>query len=128
MEKQVKLFNKDYVESQVRQVKEVRHKQLRFDIEESDRAFSKSLYVNFYWCSVDKTWLKGCTLRISNHLLSNDIHTTFLVKPDNFLDKKTKQKFMRALELVASNTTKKAVRKNLDRLSMRFSDETKLEE
>lgn len=124
METQIKLFNKDYVESQVRQVKEVWHKQLRFDIEESDRAFSKTLYVNFYWCSVDNTWLKGCTLRISNHIVPNDIHKTFLVKPENFLDKKTKAKFMRALELTASDTIKKSVRKNLDRLSKRFSDET----
>lgn len=124
METQIKLLNKDYVESQVRQVKEVRDKQLRFEIDESDRTFSRSIYVNFYWCSVDNAWLKGCTLRISNHLLPNNIHTTFLVKPDNLLDKKTKQKFMRALELVASNTIKKSVRKNLDRLSKRFSDET----
>ena len=124
METQIKLLNKAYVESQVLQVKEVRHKQLKFEIEESDRAFSKSIYVSFYWCSVDKSWLKGCTLRISDHLLQNDVHTTFLVKPLNWLDKKTKQKFMRALELVASNTAKKAVRKNLDRLSKRFVNET----
>lgn len=124
METQIKLFNKAYVESQVRQVKEVRHKELRFTIEESDRAFSRTLYVSFWYCSIDKTWLKGCTLRISDHLLQNDVHTTFLVKPLNWLDKKTKQKFMRALELVASNTIKKSVRKNLDRLLKRFVNES----
>lgn len=124
MDKQLKLFNKEYVESQVRQVKEVRHKQLKFKITESDRAFSKSIYVNFYWQSIDKVWLKGCALRISDHIIDKDLHKTFLIKPENFLDIKTKMKFARALELTASDTIKKSVRKNVDYLSRRFNDET----
>jgi len=123
METQIKLFNKAYVESQVRQIKEVRHKQLKFDIQESDRAFSRTLYVSFFFNSVDNKWLKGCTLRISDHLLPNELYKTFLVKPNDFLDKKTKAKFIRALELVASDTSKKSVRKNLDRLTKRFKNE-----
>lgn len=120
METQIKLFDKAYVESQVRQVKEIRNKQLKFDIYESDRTFSRTLYVNFYWNSMDNKWVKGCTLRISDHLLPNDIHRTFLVNPSKFLDKKTKEKFTHALGIVARDTIKKSIRKNLNLLTKKY--------
>lgn len=123
MDTQMKLFDEAYVESQVRQVKEVRQKKIDFEIYKSDRVFSRTIYVNFICNAVDGTLLKGCTLRISDHLLPNEIHRTFLVKPDNFLDKKTKEKFRKALELTASDTIKKTVRKNLNKLSRRYDSE-----
>ena len=123
METQIKLFDEAYVESQVRQVKEVRQKKINFGIYKSDRVFSRTIYVNFICNAVDGTLLKGCTLRISDHLLPNETHKTFLVKPDNFLDKKTKEKFRKALELTARDTIKKTVRKNLDKLTKRFKNE-----
>ena len=119
----MKLFDEAYVESQVRQVKEVRQKKIDFGIYKSDRVFSRTIYVNFICNAVDGTLLKGCTLRISDHLLPNETHRTFLVKPDNFLDKKTKEKFRKALELTASDTIKKSIRKNLDKLSRRYDSE-----
>lgn len=123
MDTQMKLFDEAYVESQVRQVKEVRQKKIDFGIYKSDRSFSRTIYVNFICNAVDGTLLKGCTLRISDHLLPHETHRTFLVKPDNFLDKKTKEKFRKALELTASDTIKKTVRKNLNKLTKRFGDE-----
>ena len=123
MDTQMKLFDEAYVESQVRQVKEVRQKKIDFGIYKSDRVFSRTIYVNFICNAVDGTLLKGCTLRISDHLLPNETHRTFLVKPDNFLDKKTKEKFRKALELTASDTIKKSIRKNLDKLSRRYDSE-----
>lgn len=124
MDTQMKLFDEAYVESQVRQVKEVRQKKIDFEIYKSNRVFSRTIYVNFICNAVDGTLLKGCTLRISDHLLPNETHRTFLVKPDNFLDKKTKEKFRKALELTASDTIKKTVRKNLNKLSRRYDSET----
>ncbi len=123
MDTQMKLFDEAYVESQVRQVKEVRQKKIDFEIYKSNRVFSRTIYVNFICNAVDGTLLKGCTLRISDHLLPNEIYRTFLVKPDNFLDKKTKEKFRKALELTASDTIKKTVRKNLNKLSRRYDSE-----
>lgn len=125
MDNQIKLFNKAYVESQVRQIKQIRLKQLKFEISESDRAFSKTLYVTFYWNGLNGKWLKGCSLRISDHLLPNEVHKTFLVEPDGFLSKKVKAKFTKALELVANDTTKKSVRKNLDAFTRQFNETKK---
>lgn len=109
MDTQIKLLNKDYIESQAGQLKEVRQKLLKVKFEETDRAFSRSIYVIFYVRAPKGYWRRGCGLRISDHLLADDPHTTFLIKPNKVLDKKTKKKFIHALEVTATNTLKKIV-------------------
>lgn len=60
MDTQSKLLNKQYLETRIRELKEIRTKELEFTIEESDRVFSKSLYINF-WCKgkeIESIWEK----------------------------------------------------------------------
>lgn len=119
METQIKLLNKAYVESQVRELKEIKKKELKFDVTESDRAFSRTLYVNFYWQGLDSKWLKGCSLRISNHSIPDCVHAEFIIDTDGFLSKKVKEKFKRALEQVVRNTKWKMLHKTIDEFERR---------
>lgn len=100
METQNKFFNKQYIETRLREIKEIKRKDILFDIEESDRAFSRSLYVNFYCPSSDNKIFKGHTIRISDHLLDVDKcpHSQFIVDPTAIMTKKKKAQFIRTIE------------------------------
>ena len=118
MDTQSRLLDKSYVEIQVRQLKEIKQDVLHFNIEQSNRKSSQTLYVSFYYEPVASIWVKGSTLRISDHLIKNKIHTTFLINPDEILDKKTKLKFIRTLK----NTIKVTYRKQLNMVMKRLEN------
>ena len=109
MEKQIKLLNKPYLETRLREIKEIKRKEVFWDIEESDRAFSKSIYINFYIESTNGLKWKNHTLRISDHSLTDCPHSQFIIEPNDFLTKKKKIQFIRAIE----NAIKKAQTKHL---------------
>lgn len=97
MERQSKLLNKQYLETRLRELPEIRRKEVGFDIQESDRAFSNSIYINLYYKDLEKDW-KCHTLRISDHLLEKCPHTQFIIEPDRELSKKIKSRFIQIVK------------------------------
>jgi hypothetical protein len=116
METQSKFLNKQYLETRLREIREIKRKEINFKIEESDRAFSKSLYVNFYCPSGNGKWFKNHTLRISDHPFENCPHTQFIIDPSAFLTKKKKQQFIRALERSVRNAKTKHFYKEMENI------------
>lgn len=98
MDTQCKLLNKQYIETRVRELKEIRNKEMTFTITGSDRAFSSSLYVHFWLKGKDIEHFKCSTLRISDHEQENCPFTQFIVYPNNTLTKKKKAELMRLLQ------------------------------
>ena len=117
MDKQEKFFNKQYLETRLRDIKEIRKKEIKFTIEESDRTFSKTLYVNFYTVSDGNLSFKNHTLRISDHLLKNCPHTQFIINPNDFLTKDKKQQFLRLVENSIKKAQRRHLLKDLDRIT-----------
>lgn len=117
MDRQTKLLNKQYLETRLRELKEIRRKEITFDIEESDRAFSKSLYINFYIEGKDGKVYKTSTLRISDHLSSKCPHTQFIIEPNNYLEKKKKTQFMKAVELVVKKARIRFFCKEMEKIT-----------
>ena len=121
MEKQIKFLNKQYLETRLREIKEIKRKEIFFDIEESDRTFSKSIYVNFYIENADGRKFKNHTLRISDHSLTDCPHSQFIIEPNDFLTKKKKAQFIKAIE----NSVKKAQTRHLYKIIDKISKENK---
>lgn len=97
METQVKFLNKQYLETRIMEIREIKRKEILFEIKESDRSFSKSLYIEFYCYGENEKWFKQKTLRISDHEIPNCPHTQFIIEPNSTLTKKKKQQFMKTL-------------------------------
>lgn len=117
METQIKFLNKQYLETRIKELKEVKNGQIRFEIKESDRAFSRTLYIEFYCYGDTNWWFKQKTLRISDHSVPNCPHTQFVIEPNACLTKKKKQQFMKMLE----NTIKRSKRRHLGILLNKIS-------
>lgn len=117
METQSKFLNKQYLETRLREIREIKRKEITFEIEESDRAFSKSLYVNLYCPSGSGKWFKSHTLRISDHSFEDCPHTQFIIEPSAFLTKKKKQQFVRALETAVRKAKTKHFYKEMENIS-----------
>lgn len=109
METQARLLNKEYLETRLRDFNAIRRKELVFEIHESDRVLSKTLYVEFWEKNGDKN-IKLKTIRISDHSIDNCPHIQFIIKPYDFLTKKKKQQFIKCVE----NTIKSAKRRSLN--------------
>lgn len=92
VEYESKFLSQEYLETRLRDFKEIRQKQVTFKIVKSNREESKSLYIEFY---VDK--IKGHTLRVSDHIV-NTCHTQFIVSEFNVLKKKKKAQFVALVE------------------------------
>ena len=117
METQTKFLNKQYLETRIMEIKEIKRKEIDFKIEESDRAFSKTLYINFYCPSGNGKWFKNHTLRISDHSFEDCPHTQFIIEPNAFLTKKKKQQFVRALETAVRKAKTRHFYKEIESVS-----------
>jgi hypothetical protein len=117
MDIQAKVLNKQYLETRIREIKEIKRKEIIFDIEESDRVFSKTLYVNFYCQGEDSWWFKGHTLRISDHFQENCPHSQFIINPSEWFTKKKKVQFMKTLENAVKKAKTRCFYKELKKLS-----------
>ena len=112
MELQSKLLSKQYLETRIRELKEIRAKELTFSITESDRVFSNSLYVHFW-----RNSFKCSTLRISDHKQEDCVFTQFIIYPNNTLTKKKKAELMRLLEETIRKGNTNYVQKTLKKLT-----------
>lgn len=117
MEAQEKLLNKQYLETRIRELKEIRTKELEFTIEESDRVFSKSLYINFWCKGKGIEHFKMSTLRVSDHEQEDCPFIQFIVCPDNTLTKKKKAELMRLLEETIRKGKTNYVKKTIKKLT-----------
>lgn len=120
MDRQSKLLNKQYLETRLRELPEIRHKEIGFDIQESDRAFSNSIYINLYYKDNEKDW-KCHTLRISDHLLEKCPHTQFIIEPNSELSKKIKSQFISTVK----NCIRKALMRNFYKKLEKVSEQGK---
>ena len=123
MEKQSKFFEKQYLETRLRELKEVKKKEIFFDIEESDRVFSNSLYINFYTTAVGGKKFKNHTLRISDHFQVDCPHTQFIIEPNCVLIKKKKAQFIRAVETAIRKAQTKHFYKEMNKISKEIANE-----
>ena len=116
MERQSKLLNIEYFETRLRDFNEIKKKELTYKIHESDRALSKSVYIEF-WKGDGNFSYKQVTVRISDHPLENCPHIQLLIKPYEFLNKKKKQQFVKTLEMAIKIANKKSLFRKLDKIS-----------
>lgn len=115
MDKEIKLLNKQYLETKLRDIYEIKRRVVLIEFEDTDRAFSKSLYINFI-CKSDKDW-KCHTLRISDHELKGCPHTQFIIEPDEDLTKKTKKRFLKVVESCIKKALNRHFYKELEKIS-----------
>jgi len=92
IETEDKFLNKEYVETRLRDFKDIKSKNITFEIKGSDRIDSLSLYVEFF---IDN--MKLNTLRISDHLCKTSPHLQFIIEPTKILAKKKKELFVRTV-------------------------------
>ena len=118
MDTQNKLLDKNYIVTRVQEIKEIRTKELGFEIYNSDRKQSKSIYVSFYSQNANGARFKGHTLRISDHLVRDCPHSQFIVCPNEYLTKKVKEKFMRSLQTTIRKTKTKSLNWKLDKMQI----------
>lgn len=117
METQQKLLNKKYLETRISELKDIQTKEITFTIEESDRVFSNSLYVNFWRQGLGVDHFKISTLRISDHKLEECPFIQFIIYPDNPLTKKKKAELIRMVEETIRWGKTKYVTKTIKKLT-----------
>lgn len=120
METQAKFLKKSYLETRMRDFEEIRKGEIRFEVTESDRAFSRTLYITFYTLHTDGIWHKQGQMRISDHEARNcDLKNQLIIDPDAPLDKRQKEKFVACVKRCLCG----AKRKHLKREMQRVEDE-----
>lgn len=117
MDTQSKLLNKQYLETRIRELKEIRTKELEFTIQESNRVFSKSLYISFWCKGKEIDHFKIATLRVSDHEQEDCPFIQFIVYPNNTLTKKKKAELMRLLEETIRKGKTNYVKKTIKKLT-----------
>lgn len=114
MDKQIKLLNKEYLATRIGEFKEIKRGEVVFKIKDSDRAFSKSIYVEFWLpMSSTKKFYKGATLRISDHKQENCMFEQIIINPEKPLTKKKKAELIRNLDATIKKAQKKRVKYTL---------------
>ena len=108
MDLEDKFLDAAYLETRVRDLKEIKRGDLDFFIEKSCNApKSKSLYIIF--C---KGGWNAATLRVSDHIV-NTTQVQFIVTEGDILKKKKKEEFARLLEKVVGLAKKHLLKKAL---------------
>lgn len=116
METQSKFLDKRYLETRLNEITEIKRGEMRYEIENSDRADSKSLYIMFFLLNGNSHWQKYATLRISDHEQKNCIFPQFIVAPNDIMTKKKKQKFIGAIKKSVARAKIKFRVKALDKM------------
>ena len=118
MDKQDKFFDKNYLATRLRAFPAIKNKSVWFKIGDSNRTFSKTIYVYLF---TSEDLRSEYAIRISDHPHEQAGQIQFLINPDDFLTKRKKQEFIRivehAIKRAKQNTTKyylKKMSKNVD--------------
>lgn len=109
MELQSKFLNKEYLDIRIKEFDEIKNKEFEYIIKKSNRALSKSLYVEF--CLNNNGFrFKVATLRVSDHRLEKCMHTQFIINPLEVLTKSKRKSFVK----IINRLFKKGRQKMLD--------------
>lgn len=103
MEYEEKFLDKSYLETRIRDFKEIKRGDLEFCVERSKNSNSASLYVHFK----RGAW-KITELRVSDHIINTGA-TQFIVERGAILGKKKKEQFVRLVEKVIGVAKKKVL-------------------
>ena len=120
METETKFLDVNYVETRIREFKDIRSKQVSYKIERSNRENSNSIYVRFYLTRINKgeeRFFAGSGVRISDHYLSDYPHKQFIVDTTMPLTKGRKAIFIKTLEKALKTTFKTSFMVKLNNLS-----------
>lgn len=98
METQSKFLSIPYLETRLKEIQEIKRGEMRYEIENSDRADSKSLYIMFFLLNGNLHWQKYATLRISDHKQGDCVFPQFIVEPTDIMTKKKKKRFLSAVK------------------------------
>lgn len=94
------LFDKEYLSKRLSELDGYKKKEFTFEIKNSDRPNSLSLYIALYQKIIvgDKEKdIKGCELRISDHYSKNCLSTQMIIDPNCAITKKQKNMFAKSL-------------------------------
>ena len=117
METESKFLSQQYIETRLWEIKEIKRGDIRFYIQKSNRPFSATLYVEFFFMGSQCKWFKESTLRISDHKNDNSPHIQFIVEPNAILTKKKKQQFMRVVQSTITKSKHRHINMELKNLS-----------
>lgn len=120
METEAKFLDVNYVETRIREFKDIRSRQVAFKVERSNRENSNSIYVRFYLTRINKgeeRFFAGSGVRISDHYLNDYPHKQFIVDTSMPLTKGRKAIFIKTLEKALKLTIKTSFMVNLNNLS-----------
>lgn len=118
MDTQEKLLNEQYLGVLLNKIREINNKEVLFKIEQSDRAFSKTLYIHFYCQSTNRygKWYKCSTLRVSDHIQHGCRFSQFIIRPNKSLNN-VKKRFLAQATKVVKLAQKRSLFKVMDNLS-----------
>lgn len=122
MDKQSKFFDKNYLTTRLRDFPAIKNKSVWFEIGDSNRAFSKTIYIYLY---TSKELKAEHAVRISDHPHEQAGQTQFLINPDEFLTKKKKQEFIRIVEHVIKRAKQNTTRYYLKKVSKTIDNDNK---
>ena len=120
MDRQSKFLSKEYLETRLRDFSAIKKHELYFQIYESNRVLSKTLYIEF-WVKDGNKNFRQQTIRISDHIIDCS-HAQFIVDPYACLTKKKKQQFIRLIESVIKLSKRKSLYRKLENLSQGKKD------
>lgn len=115
METQAKLLDKNYLATRIKEFKEIKRGDIRFEIYDSDRAFSNSVYITFFTYGGNK-WYKQFTIRISDHYADSP-HEQFIINTQLSLTKHIKEKFMKLVDKVIKHSHMRTFYKEVGKLA-----------
>ena len=122
MDKQSKFFDKNYLTTRLRDFAAIKNKSVWFEIGDSNRSYSKTIYVYLYTA----TELRAeHTIRISDHPHEQAGQTQFLINPDEFLTKKKKQEFIQIVEHAIKRAKQNTTRYYLKKVSKTIDNDNK---
>lgn len=120
VETEEKFLDINYVETRIRELKEIRNKKYAYKIQKSNRENSKTIYVRFYEVlnfKGDDKFFGEVQLRISDHYLPDKFCVQFITRENTFLTKKRKTTFKRTLENCIKLCIKGSFNYNLNKIS-----------
>lgn len=106
MDYQSKLLDKQYLEARLGNIGYLKREEFYIVINESDRALSKTIYIEFWRKDGEKN-IKLKTIRISDHSQPGCPHIQFLIKPYDVLTKRKKEQFIKMVKNTLNTMEKK---------------------
>lgn len=115
MDMQSKLLDQNYLKTRLEELKEIKKGDVKYNIYESDRLFSKTIYIDFYIQGKDK-WYKQYSIRISDHEIKC-LQEQFIIDRNLTLTKGVKDKFMQLVKKTINRSKNRCFYIEMDKVS-----------